>query len=54
MSDKASYSEQNNFKQGKSGAKVPMKPGPAAGNRGKQNPTNGGGIYRPTKGKSGS
>lgn len=44
--------EQNNHKQGKSGAKVPMKPGPAAGKKGVVNPTKGGGIYRPTKGGS--
>jgi hypothetical protein len=48
---KVGYKEVNNFKQGKSGSKVPTMPGPAAGNKGKQNPTQKGGIYRPTKGK---
>ena len=49
---KVGYSESNNFKQGKSGGKVPTMPGPAKGNKGKQNPTKSGGIYRPTKGGS--
>lgn len=42
--------EQNNFKQGKSGAKVPTMPGPAKGKKGVVNPTKSGGIYRPTRG----
>ena len=43
--------EQNNQKQGKSGAKVKIVKGPAAGNRGIVNPTKSGGIFRATKGK---
>jgi hypothetical protein len=43
--------EVNNQKQGKSGAKVKMVKGPAAGKRGIVNPTKSGGIFRPTKGK---
>lgn len=49
---KVSYSETNNHKQGRSGSKVPMKPGPAKGRRGKVNPTKSGGIHRSTKGGS--
>lgn len=49
---KVAYRETNNHSQGKSGAKVPMKKGPAAGNSGMKNPTKSGGIYRPTKGGS--
>ena len=40
--------ETNTHKQGRSDAKVGMKPGPATG-RGQGNPTSGGGINRPTK-----
>lgn len=49
---KAKFREINNYPQGRSGAKVPMKPGPAKGNRGKVNPTKSGGINRPTRGGS--
>lgn len=50
--NKVKKSETNNYPQGKSGSKVPMKPGPAKGNSGVRNPTKSGGIYRPTKGGS--
>jgi len=50
---KTGYREINSQKQGKTGGKVPIKPGPAKGNRGHVNPTKGGGINRPTKGKMG-
>jgi hypothetical protein len=43
--------EQNNQKQGKSGAKVKRVNGPAVGGA-SGNATKGGGIFRPTKGKS--
>jgi len=49
---KVAYREINNHPQGKSGAKVPMKPGPARGKRGVVNPTKSGGINRPTRGGS--
>lgn len=49
QSSKVSYKEINSQKGGKSGGKVPIKPGPAKGRRGHVNPTKGGGIYRPTK-----
>lgn len=42
--------ESNNHKQGRSGAKVGMKRGPAAGSSGSPNPTKGGGINRSTNG----
>ena len=48
---KTKYRETNSQKQGKSGGKVPVKPGPAKGRRGHVNPTKNGGINRPTKGK---
>ena len=48
---KTKYRETNSQKQGKSGGKVPVKPGPAKGRRGHVNPTKSGGINRPTKGK---
>lgn len=47
---KTKFREINNHKQGRSGAKVPMKPGPARGRRGVVNPTKSGGIHRPTRG----
>lgn len=51
---KAKFNERNNHPQGRSGAKVPIKPGPAKGKVGRKsgNPTKSGGIFRPTKGKS--
>ena len=48
---KTKYRETNSQKGAKSGGKVPVKPGPAKGRRGVVNPTKGGGINRPTKGK---
>lgn len=42
--------EVNNQKQGKSGAKVMRKSGPAVG-KASGNATKSGGIFRPTKGK---
>lgn len=42
--------EINTQKQGRTDAKVGMKPGPATG-RGQGNPTSGGGINRATKSK---
>lgn len=42
--------ETNSHKQGRSSAKVGMKPGPATG-RGSGNPVSGGGINRATRGK---
>jgi len=47
---KVPYREINHHPQGRSGGKVPMKPGPAKGNRGVVNPTKSGGINRPTRG----
>ncbi len=52
MVERHTGKEVNNQKQGKSGAKVKIVNGPAAGNRGIVNPTKNGGIFRPTKGKS--
>ena len=49
MTMKVSYSETNNFKQGRSGGKVPMKDGPTKGNVKNPNPTKSGGIYRAPK-----
>ena len=46
---KAKYSEKNNYPQGRSGAGIPKKPGPAKGRRGIVNPTKGGGIFRTPK-----
>jgi len=43
--------EVNNQKQGKSGAKVMQKTGPAVGGA-SGNATKSGGIFRPTKGKA--
>jgi len=53
---KTKYQERNNHPQGRSGGKVRTIPGPAVGKSGGRksgNPTKGGGIYRPTKGKGG-
>jgi hypothetical protein len=47
----AAFKEISNYKQGRSGAKVQMKRGPAAGNSGTKNPLKGGGINRATQGK---
>jgi hypothetical protein len=44
--------EITNQNQAKSGTATPKKRGPAAGNKGIQNPTKSGGIFRPTKGQS--
>lgn len=46
-SGKANFKEINNYPQGKTGGKVKVIPGPAKG-RGTGNPTNGGGIVKPT------
>lgn len=46
---KVPVSETNNYKRGRSGSGTMKKPGPAKGNRGKMNPTKGGGIYRTPK-----
>lgn len=42
------FKETNTHKQGRTGSKVGMKPGPATG-RGSGNPTQSGGINRATK-----
>jgi hypothetical protein len=47
--NKVPVSSSNNYPQGRSGSGTMKKPGPAKGNRGKQNPTKGGGIYRAPK-----
>lgn len=47
---KVKVKETNNYPQGKSGAKVKLKSGPATG-RGSGNPTKKGGIMKPTGGK---
>lgn len=51
---RVSAKERNNQSGGRSGGESMKKPGPAStgGDRGK-NPTQGGGINRPTRGKSG-
>ena len=47
---RARSKEKNNYNQGKSGAKVPIKKGPAVGNA-SGNATKGGGITQATRGK---
>lgn len=47
---KVKYNERNNHKQGRSGAKVKTKSGPAVG-RASGNPTKKGGVMQPTRGK---
>lgn len=49
---KVKYREITNQNQGRSGSKVPIKPGPAKGQRSRMgvNPTKKGGVFRPTKG----
>lgn len=47
---RARSKETSNQSGGKSGAKVPMKSGPAVG-RAKGNPIKGGGVTKPTRGK---
>lgn len=47
---KVKYRELNSQPQGRSGAKVMRKPGPAKG-RGQGNPTSGGGIAKSTSSK---
>jgi len=49
MVERHTGKEINNQKQGKSGAKVKIVKGPAAGKSGIVNPTKGGGIFRATK-----
>ena len=44
--------EINNHPQGRSGGGTMKKGGPAKGNSGVKNPTKGGGIFRPTKGRA--
>lgn len=47
--NKVAYKEINNHSQGRDGAKVKVIPGPAKGKT-SGNPTQKGGIFRPTKG----
>ena len=47
---RARSKETSNYKQGRSGAKVPIKKGPAVGNA-SGNPMKGGAITKPTRGK---
>jgi hypothetical protein len=48
---KAMKREIDNQHQGRSGSETMKKPGPVAGGNTNGNPTSGGGIFRPTKGK---
>jgi hypothetical protein len=50
--NKVKHREIDNQRTGRSGAGTMKKSGPAKGRRGVVNPTKGGGIYRPTKGRS--
>lgn len=49
--NKVKYRETNNHPQGRSGGGTMRKSGPAKGRKGVVNPTKGGGIFEPTKGR---
>lgn len=53
MGDRGVMKETNNHMQGRTGSEVKKFMGPAVGNTKQGNPTSGGGINRPLKGKKG-